>query len=134
MSRPIYSPPKPSIYTQDTIIDLTNCSGFMVENLGSSEFVIGEEGQEVIPLTLQSSREFECPEGGVYKGDYSIKFVGGAGKALVIRNQPSAVLTRENEEREEGQFDRVGKDEGNKNKKNKGKGKSTELFHTEKLV
>lgn len=95
MSRPIYSPPKPSVYSQDTIIDLTNCSGFMIENLGASEFLVGEEGQEVIPFELKSSREFECPEGGIYKGDYSIKFTGGSGKALVIRNQPSAMLTEE---------------------------------------
>ena len=27
--------------------------------------------------------------------DYSIKFVGGAGRALVVRNQPSDILTEE---------------------------------------
>lgn len=110
MSRPIYSPPRASIYTKDTLIDLTNCSGFMIENLGSSEFVVGEEGQEVIPFSLQASREFECPEGGIYKGDYSIKFVGGSGKAMVIRNQPSYFLTEEGEAEQARKKDRISKD------------------------
>ena len=60
----------------------------MIENLGASAFTVGEPGQEIIPFTPGDSREFEAPEGGIYMGSYSVKFTGGSGSALIVRNTP----------------------------------------------
>ena len=86
MSRRQYSPPQGMIYQKDGTFEITGCSGFLIENLGGTPITCGPKGGEVIPINPGESREFEAPEGGVYKGNYSILFASGTGQALIIRN------------------------------------------------
>ncbi len=82
----IYNEPQGTIQRKDGTFDITGCSGFLIENLGENALNCGPKGGEVIPITPGESREFETPDGGTYKGIYSILFTGGIGQALIIRN------------------------------------------------
>lgn len=84
----IYKPPFATIVGKDTVFELDGCSGFLIENLGTTAFNCGEPGLEIVPFESGDSREFEAPDGGLYLGSYAIKFIGGTGKAMVIRNSP----------------------------------------------
>ena len=87
-----YKPPFSVVVSKNTVFELDGCSGFMIENLGAPDFVVGEPGQEIIPFASGDSREFEAPEGGIYMGSYSVKFNGGKGSALITRNSPEGGL------------------------------------------
>ena len=86
-----YRPPAALIVRKDTVLSIKGCSGFLIENLSTSQISCGPVDEEIIPIEQDGSRAFEAPDGGVYTGDYSIKFDGGAGQALVIRNYPHMV-------------------------------------------
>ena len=90
-----YKPPFSIVVSKNTVFELDGCSGFMVENLGATDFVVGEPGQEIIPFASGDSREFEAPEGGIYMGSYSVKFTGGTGSALIVRNSPTGGIAND---------------------------------------
>lgn len=82
----------PTILTKNTVFELDGASGFLIENLGNADILAGPVGQEIIPVTSGQSRPFECPEGGIYVGRYSIKFGAGANpRALIVRNNPTDI-------------------------------------------
>lgn len=89
-----YHPPFPIVFTENTVFELSGSSGFMIENLGSTDIEVGPEGNEVIPLASGDARQFEAPEGGIYWGNYSIKIATGSGKVLVVRNTPVGSIDR----------------------------------------
>ena len=93
--------PMPYIFREDTLLDLSDCNKFSIENKGASIIYLGAPGQESAELLPGEQIDFATHPQEIYEGSYGIRFEGGTGIAQIFIQKP--VL----EEREE-ESDRQG--------------------------
>ena len=81
--------PMPYIFREDTILDLTDCNKFSIENKGASIIYLGVPGQESAELLPGEQIDFATHPQEIYEGSYGIRFEGGTGIAQVFIQKPA---------------------------------------------